>query len=511
MSTAKEIEFRRGGPWEVPEGWVWARLGDVAEVNPNTSFDDLPDDIEIPFIPMAAMAEESGAIDVSQRRPIGQLKKGYTRFRQNDVLFAKITPCMENGKSAAVTDLPAGYGAGSTEFHVIRSNAFDPRYIWYWVVRQAFRSDAQRNMSGSAGQMRVPVDYLRNIEIAIPPLAEQGRIVARIDELFTEIADGETALARARDDLDTWRRALLKAAVTGELTREWREHNKPAVTGTELLTRLWAERITKVRIIGKKAATRECYDTSHLRELPQDWCWATLGELTANVANACAIGPFGSNLVVSDYRDAGVGLIFVRHIRARDFVGLSPKFVDTEKAKELSSHAVRGGDVLVTKMGEPPGDVAVYPESFPPAILTADCIKLTPHNFIPARWIEIALTSDIGQSQIRLITKGVAQQKITLADFRKILVPIPSEGEPAQIILAINKLQSEMIEKKDTHVDFIPLRQSVLKAAFEGRLVEQDPADEPAEQLLARLSECAVQSVSSRRARRVRILSGAEA
>src|SRR5690606_29193065 len=112
---------------------------------------------------------------------------------------------------------------GSTEFHVVRAPAILPRYLWYWLVRKAFRGSAQRNMSGSAGQLRVPVGYLRNAEIPIAPLPEQRRIVARIDALFTDIADGEAALKRARADLDTWRRALLKAAVTGELTREWRK------------------------------------------------------------------------------------------------------------------------------------------------------------------------------------------------------------------------------------------------------------------------------------------------
>src|SRR5579883_2263314 len=93
-------------------------------------------------------------------------------------------------------------------------------------------------MRGAVGQLRVPVDYLRDTQIAIPPLSEQRRIVARIDELFTEIADGEASVARASADLDTWRRALLKAAVTGELTREWREiyrTNEPTINVLEAL------------------------------------------------------------------------------------------------------------------------------------------------------------------------------------------------------------------------------------------------------------------------------------
>jgi hypothetical protein len=75
------IEFHRDGPWHLPEGWVWARLGDIAQVNPSTPFDDLPAEPEIPFLPMAAMAQETGMVDLSQRRPVAQLIKGYTRFQ----------------------------------------------------------------------------------------------------------------------------------------------------------------------------------------------------------------------------------------------------------------------------------------------------------------------------------------------------------------------------------------------------------------------------------------------
>jgi type I restriction enzyme, S subunit len=109
---------------------------------------------------MAALAEETGVVDFSQRKRVSELRSGYTRFRSADVLFAKITPCMQNGKSAALAEIPGGYAVGSTEFHTLRSEALDPRYLWYWVVRKKFRADAQRNMRGAVGQLRVPLDYL---------------------------------------------------------------------------------------------------------------------------------------------------------------------------------------------------------------------------------------------------------------------------------------------------------------------------------------------------------------
>lgn len=229
---------RAEGPWALPEGWTWAKLSAVSQLNPATAFEGIGQDEHVSFVPMAAVAEETGVIDSSTRRPARDVAKGYVRFKDGDVIFAKITPCMENGKVAPVVGLPTQYAAGSTEFHVFRPIAVEQRYLWYWLVSRAFRAQAQHQMSGSAGQLRVPVEFLRNAMLSLPPLAEQRRIVARIDALFAEIAEGEAALAAARRGLGTYRRALLKAAVTGELTADWCETNKPAETGHDLLARL---------------------------------------------------------------------------------------------------------------------------------------------------------------------------------------------------------------------------------------------------------------------------------
>ena len=270
-------------PSGLPPGWCSSTLGEVACINPATAFDGLAEDEKIPFIPMVAVAEESGVIDASRRRSAAEVRKGYVRFCEGDVIFAKITPCMENGKTAPVIGIPGGYAAGSTEFHVLRPAAVDTRYLWYWLVRHAFRHEAERNMSGSAGQLRVPVDYLRNYPISVAPLPEQRRIVARIDELFADIAEGETALERARQGLDTWRRALLKAAVTGELTREWREAYRPVESGVDLLARIRAERSASDANCSRKRRANPVLpsDNATLAKLPEGWVWASVQELFA--------------------------------------------------------------------------------------------------------------------------------------------------------------------------------------------------------------------------------------
>src|SRR5690606_25655031 len=141
---------------------------------------------------MPAVEAETGRIDVSGRRPFAEVKSGFTPFASGDVLFAKITPCMENGKMAVVPDLPHGVGFGSTEFFVLRPTAaIDAKLL---VSSAAFRQEAQHHMTGAVGQKRVPKRYLETKPSPLPPINEQRRIVEKIETLFAELDKGEEYL-----------------------------------------------------------------------------------------------------------------------------------------------------------------------------------------------------------------------------------------------------------------------------------------------------------------------------
>lgn len=130
---------------------------------------------------MASVDEVSGTIATPRRRPFVEVKKGYTHFQDGDVLFAKITPCMENGKAAATSNLVGGHGFGSTEFHVLRPKSeVLPAWLFYFVRRPSFRNEAKRNFTGTAGQQRVPTTFLSSASIPVPPLPEQRRIVDQL-------------------------------------------------------------------------------------------------------------------------------------------------------------------------------------------------------------------------------------------------------------------------------------------------------------------------------------------
>lgn len=213
-------------------------------------------------------------------------------------------------------------------------------------------------------------------------------------------------------------------------------------------------------------------------ELPPGWTLARPEEVADKSRNALAIGPFGSNLKVSDYQESGVPLVFVRNIKSGRFMGPDAKFVSQSKATQLEAHTVTHGDILITKMGDPPGDAAIYPLATP-GIITADCIKLTPHPQINPKYLLWLIRSDLVRSQILGLTKGVAQLKVSLGRFRnEVLLPLAPTPEQERIAAALEKLFSHL----DAGIESLELVRSqlrrmgkvLLQAAIEGRLVSQD-------------------------------------
>jgi type I restriction enzyme S subunit len=233
-------------------------------------------------------------------------------------------------------------------------------------------------------------------------------------------------------------------------------------------------------------------DEKDLPILPKEWCWATPKQLAATSKYSLAIGPFGSNLKVEDYQERGIPLVFVRNIRSTIFDGPDTRYVTVTKADELRAHRVIGGDILITKMGDPPGDACLYPGANSPAIITADCIKWTLSQLLAHRRFFVnAINSSIVRTQILGITQGVAQLKVSLGRFEGIALPLPPLTEQEQIVSEVERRLSVISQLEATIEANLKraerLRQSILREAFAGRLVPQDPTDEPADVLLERI------------------------
>lgn len=492
-----------------PSGWALSSIGEVAEVNPSKATLKLEDDDIVSFIPMAAVEPLSNVIDLSATRAFKDVKKNFTRFVEDDVLFAKITPCMENGKVAVAKGLHQGRGCGTTEFHVLRpSHAISSKYLFYFVVRDAFRNDAKRNMSGAVGQQRVPADFVRDAEIPLPPLAEQERIVSKIDELFSDIEAGERALKRARAALARYRKSVLKAAVTGALTVDWREANKDKLQPADkLLARIltarreaW-EKSERAKLEGqgkspkgeewKKRYTEPASpDRATDVALPNGWSWCAFDQIIIGFLNGLskkpAEEPPGDRILrISAVRSMAVNANDIRFYRAEKSENVDGYFLEDD---DLLFTRYNGSARLVGVCGRFKGkEKTLYPDKIMRARLASPMLTL------PA-YVELAMNSGASAAHISSNVKTSAgQHGIAGSDVKRTPVPLPPIAEQTEIVSRVE----EAFSKAD-HVGAAldeqeraarALKQSILKAAFQGRLVPQDPNDEPAAKLLERIKK----------------------
>ncbi len=198
---------------EVIAAAQWVPLSNAVVVNPKLDRGRLSDDLNVSFVPMAAVEALTGGIDVSTTRKYAEVKKGYTHFRDGDILFAKVTPCMENGKMAIAQKLANGIGFGSTEFHVLRPRAdVDARYIYYFVSSETFRKEAAAHMTGAVGLRRVPGAFLEDQLIPLPSMLEQQRVVAELEKQFSRLDEAVANLKRVKANLKRLRQAIIRSA-----------------------------------------------------------------------------------------------------------------------------------------------------------------------------------------------------------------------------------------------------------------------------------------------------------
>ena len=198
--------------------WPFLPLAEVAEINPRCGKKQFGEDNEVSFVPMRAVNDETGKIVAAERRTYAEVKAGYTRFEDGDVIFARITPCMQNGKSAIVMGLVNGVGFGSTEFLVARPGAeVEAKWLHYIFRHREFLDDAVAHFTGTAGQQRVPTSFIREKRVLVPPLPEQRRIVAELDALQAEVDRLKALQAATAAELDALLPAILDRAFKGEL------------------------------------------------------------------------------------------------------------------------------------------------------------------------------------------------------------------------------------------------------------------------------------------------------
>ena len=462
----------------IPFGWLFVKISDVCEVNPpKPPKDFLPADAPVTFVPMPAVDADQGAITNPEIRPYLEVRKGFTSFRDGDVIMAKITPCMENGKAAIIQEMKNGIGFGSTEFHVLRSKELIlPQYLYYFIRQVSFRKEAEDHFTGSVGQKRVPTDFIKNAVIPLPPLPEQHRIVVRVEALLTQVNAARDRLNRVPLIMKRFRQAVLVAACSGRLTEGWREEHpdvEHAENALNTFNRIFKLDKKKIR----KRGTLGMPEIELPDNLPESWTIKKIKELVD-------IG------AIFDYQDGNHGELYPRQ---SDFGEVGVKFLTAtqvfdnkvqlaeapllkkEKALQLRIGFAQPRDVLLTHNATV-GRVALMPDNCGEIILgtSVTYYRLNP-EFIDPNYCCFMMQGPLWQSQLRIIMEQTTRNQVSITKQAEFFIPIPPILEQHEIVRHVNALfmRADQIEHqvggatKRTEA----LTQAVMAKAFRGELV----------------------------------------
>lgn len=411
------------GKYPLPRDWRWMKLGEVCKINHRrpkyfTRFPDTP----TTFIPMAAVDKKTGTVAKSQIVPYSKVSKGYTYFEEDDVLFAKITPCMQNGKHIIARDLIDGIGFGTTEFHVLRPNsAVLSEWIHYFIRQPRFLQEATAYFTGAVGQQRVPDSFLSNYIIPLPPVEEQKCITAKIQELMQEVERARTACEKRLEATKTLPSAYLRQVFASEEAKKWERKRVSMVLET----------IES----GKR--------------------------------------PKGGVFEIKE----GIPSIGAEHLNS--FGGFNfdnIRFIPKEFYQGMNRGKIQKGDVLVVKDGATTGKVSFVRDDFPYtyAAINEHVFRLRGKEFLEQEFLFWFLYSPLGQTQIQQEFHGAAQGGINRQFVNGVYVPLPPLRIQQRIavefkekIVQVEKLRTS-IEKQLGALNDLP--QSILRKAFRGKL-----------------------------------------
>jgi len=430
---------------DLPVGWAMATVGELTNVGPKN---ETADETEVGFVPLQRLGVTYLSRHTHEPRVWKEVKKGYTQFQNGDVLLARITPSFENGKAGIARDLPNGLGAGSTEYIVFRpfADALDPRYLLAHFKTRSFLTSGEMVMTGAVGQQRVPKAFVLESQLPLAPLNEQRRIAAKLDTTLAAVDACRQRLDGVAAILKRFRQAVLAAATSGELTREWREET------------------------GARAWTVE------------------------KATDACAKVQSGGTPKEGFIDEPGVPFLKVYNLvnQEVDF-RYKPQFVRPEvHLGPLAKSRVMPGDVLMNIVGPPLGKVAIAPDDYDEWNINQAITLFRPSEKIRSRWIYCLLCEGSAIREIEFRTKGSAGQvNISLTQCRDFDFPVPSIKEQDEIIERVEFFFSlaHELEAKLTAARRIVdrLTPALLAKGFRGELVPQDPSDEPASELLEKI------------------------
>ncbi len=431
------------------------------------------------------------------------------RFYEGDILYGRMRPYLNKVVS------PHLDGLASAEFIVFpRSDVIESRFLLRRLSSSDFIEFACSQYEGD--RPRVKFDQLGSFIVLLPPIAEQTRIVEKLEELLSDLDAGVAELKAAQRKLAQYHQSLLKAAVEGALTADWRaaraQSSEPQETGAELLQRILTERRTRweakqlskfaeqgktpPKDWGSKYPEPIKPDTTDLPTLPEGWVWTCLDQLTELVTS-------GSRGWATYYADRGATFIRSQNIN-KDWLDLSDiAFVNPPRNSEGARTRVQRDDLLLTITGANVGKTARVNVELEEAYVSQHVALIRPVESGLSAYLHLYLTCNAGgRGQLDNEAYGAGKPGLNLQQVLSVVIPLPSPRELPKLLSAIVSAidAATMQEASIAHTlnQSAAQRKSILKAAFAGQLVPQDPNDEPASVLLERIRAERVSSAAKR-------------
>lgn len=422
-------------PFDIPESWKWVRVQEISCLNPKN---DLSDELEVSFIPMALVDDGYRNKHSFEIKKWGDIKKGFTHFADGDIGIAKITPCFQNRKSVVFRNLRNGYGAGTTELSIVRIlNDLLSRDFLLWFFKSAyFIENGMKSFTGTAGQQRIHKDYLSMCCVPLPPLAEQKRIVAKIEELLPYIDRYEQAWSKLEQFNSRFpedmKKSLLQYAIQGKLVEQRPEEG----TAEELFAQIQQEkqRLIADKKIKKEKPLPEITDDEKPFDIPQNWKWVRFGSVL-NVVSARRVHQ-------SDWKTNGVPFYRAREIvrLAEDGVVNNELFISEELYADYAKSGVpKPGDLMVTAVGTL-GKCYIVQENDRFYYKDASVICLENYAHLYPRYLQLIMESEMFLRQIRSNSSGTTVATLTMVRMVQYLFPLPPLAEQKRIVEKLEQL-----------------------------------------------------------------------